>query len=99
MSIERGIWVDGLALGSPIVKWCPLVQQGRVRLLDWAASSRRQGGLNRPKCARRAFVHAEDFAYARVKHLNDVGSITGANALELFLCLFADQLASTKKFM
>jgi hypothetical protein len=29
--------------------------------------------------------------------LNDVGPITAANALELFLSLFADQLASTKK--
>jgi hypothetical protein len=45
-----------------------------------------------------AFVHAKGFASARVKHyLNDVGPITAANALELFLSLFAGQLASTKK--
>ena len=37
-----------------------------------------------------AFVHAKGFAPARVKHyLNDVGPITAANALELFLSLFA----------
>jgi hypothetical protein len=29
--------------------------------------------------------------------LNDVGPITAASALELFLSLFAGQLASTKK--
>ena len=45
-----------------------------------------------------AFVHAKGFASARVKHyLNDVGPITAANALELFLSFFAGQLACTKK--
>jgi hypothetical protein len=45
-----------------------------------------------------AFVHPKGFASARVKHyLNDVGPITAANALELFLSLFAGWLASTKK--
>ena len=45
-----------------------------------------------------AFVHAKGFPSARVKHyLNDVGPIAAANALELFLSLFAGQLASTKK--
>jgi hypothetical protein len=45
-----------------------------------------------------AFVDAKGFASARVKHyLNDVGSITAANTLELFLSLFAGQPASTKK--
>ena len=45
-----------------------------------------------------AFVHAKGFASARVKHyLNDGRPITAANALELFLSLFAGQLASTKK--
>jgi hypothetical protein len=45
-----------------------------------------------------AFVHTKGFASARVKHyLNDVGPITAANALELFLSFFAGQLASTKK--
>src|SRR6266478_6092278 len=45
-----------------------------------------------------AFENANGFASARVKHdLNDVGPITAANALELFLSLFADQLESTKK--
>ena len=89
--------------GVPIVKWCPLVQQGRVRLLDFPGPPPQEGkaALTVPNAlAARAFVHAEGFAYARVKHyLNDVGPITGANALKLFLRLFADQLASTKKFM
>jgi hypothetical protein len=45
-----------------------------------------------------AFVHAKGFAPPRVKHyLNDVGPITAANAPDLFLSLFAGQLASTKK--
>lgn len=92
-----------LLWGPPIVKWCPLVQLGRVRLLDFPGPPPQEGkaALTVPNAlAARAFVHAEGFAYARVKHyLNDVGPITGANALKLFLRLFADQLASTKKFM
>ncbi len=56
--------------------------------------------LNRPKCAHRTGIRTCEgfFASARVKRsLNYVGPITAAHALELFLSLFAGQLASTKK--
>ena len=56
-----------LLWGPPVVKWCPLVQLGRVRLLDWAASPRGKAALTVPNAlAARAFVHAEGFVYARV---------------------------------
>src|SRR5215204_5953542 len=80
-------WVDGLALRSP-----PIVKFFWGHLLEKAALIV-PNALTAP-----AFVPAKGFASARVKHyLNDVGPITAANALELFLRLFADQLASTKE--
>jgi hypothetical protein len=79
-------WVDGLALRSPPSS-------------NFLGPSPQEGALIVPNALTApAFVPAKGFASARVKHyLNDVGPITAANALELFLSLFADQLASTKK--
>jgi len=70
-----------------------------VYVITWPTCDSAGGGLNRPKCAHRTGIRTcEGFASARVKHyLNDIGPITAANALELFLSLFARQLASTKK--
>jgi hypothetical protein len=81
-------WVDGLALGHPHrqIFLGPSPQEGEAALIVPNALTAA------------AFVHAKGFASARVKHyLNDVGPITAANALELFLGLFAGQLASTRK--
>ena len=95
-------WVDGLALRSPpssngadslnrgefgsSIFLGPPPQEGEAALIV-------PNALTAP-----AFVHAKGFASARVKHyLNDVGPITAANALELFLSLFGGQLASTRK--